>query len=73
MVYLDRFTTGEEQQNRACSPSDDGDTFYCRSTDDPNHVVNCCYYNMCNADVKLTFPPTTATTALIPDSGKGKK
>ena len=70
MVYLNRFSTGEIRQYKTCSPDDEGEKFLCNDPV-PDHNVDCCYFNMCNADVHLTFPPTTVTT-LTSNSGQGK-
>ena len=68
MVYLDRFSSGHIRQYKTCSKPGKGYQFLCN---DPFPDRNCCFFNMCNADVHLTFPPTIATT-LTSNSGQGK-
>ena len=70
MVYLDRFGNGEVHQSKSCSSSPLGHKFLCG---DPmrGHTVHCCYSDMCNDNVNLTFPPPTVTK--LPSSyGRGK-
>lgn len=61
MAYLDHYSTGHTRQEKSCSPPGEGVKFLCN---DPSrdHEVSCCYYNMCNADIHLTFPPPLPTT-----------
>ena len=56
MVVLDRFKSGDIQQRRTCTVSPPGARFVCEDPSDPNHLVYCCYDNMCNVNVSLTFP-----------------
>lgn len=66
MVYLDRYSTGDIRQEKSCTPPGEGVKFLCN---DPSrdHEVSCCYYNMCNADIHLTFPPSLPTTWTLND------
>lgn len=69
MVYLDQFGNGEVHQFKSCSSSPLGHKFLCG---DPmrGHTVHCCYSDMCNDNVNLTFPPPTVTK--LPSSyGRG--
>lgn len=68
MVYLDRYKSGEIRETRTCSPEDHGTTRMICEDSTPDHNVNCCHFNMCNADITLTFPTTITTLA----SNKGK-
>ena len=69
LVYLDRFRSGQIRQYKTCSKPGKG-YMYHFLCNDPKPDVHCCYFNMCNADVHLTFPPTKATT-LTSNSGQG--
>ena len=57
MVALDRDKSGKIQRRRTCTVSPPGEESVCQDRSDPDHLVHCCYRNMCNVNVSPTFPP----------------
>ena len=62
--------TGEIMWRKSCTNSENGDRLLCYNPPTPTSVAHCCYYNMCNTDITLTFP--TTSTILPSKSVRGK-
>ena len=69
LATLDKvIKTGEIMRRKTCTNPDLGDRLSCYNPPTPTSVAHCCYYNMCNTDITLTFP----TASMISKSVRGK-
>ena len=62
--------TGQIIRTKSYTISDFGEKRLCYNPPTPTNVAHCCYYNMCNTDITLTFP--TASMISPSKSGRGK-
>ena len=71
LAILDKvIETGEILRKTTCTDSGLGERVSCYNPPTPTYVAHCCYYNMCNTDIALTFP--TASMISPSKSGRGK-
>ncbi|CAH3118005.1 unnamed protein product [Porites lobata] len=72
LATLDKvIATGEIMWRKSCTNSENGDRLLCYNPPTPTSVAHCCYYNMCNTDITLTFP--TTSTILPSKSVRGSE
>ena len=69
LVVLDRYRNEEIRHYKSCTKMGKGSRFTCENPPTVDHILSCCYRNMCNADIHLTFPPTTTTLTSNIDEG----
>ena len=71
MVTLEKVVqTGEIMHMKSCTQSHFGDKLSCYNHPTATNVAHCCYYNMCNTDITLTFPPASMTLPFTSVGGK---
>ena len=67
------FQTGQIVRRKDCANSDGSELTSCLFSASSTYVSHCCYYNMCNTDISLTFPTASMTSMISPSkSGRGK-